>query len=117
MVKSEFQEAYDTLGTQEKRTVMKLVRALSKKTVSKEDMKSICRKVHSYTKDENAPKRKSAYIVFYSDVYPELKKKHPKKTIGEIASIAGGKWKKLDTSTREAYKKKALATGIQVDTA
>jgi Glu-tRNA(Gln) amidotransferase subunit E-like FAD-binding protein len=117
MAKSEFQEAYDTLGTQEKRTVMKLVRALGKNTVSKDDMKSICRKVHSYTKDEHAPKRKSAYIVFYSDVYPELKKKHPKKTIGEIASVAGKQWKELDTSTREAYKKKARATGIQADSA
>jgi Glu-tRNA(Gln) amidotransferase subunit E-like FAD-binding protein len=109
MAKSEFQEAYDTLGTQEKRTVMKLVRALGKNTVSKEDMKSICRKIHSYTRDPNEPKQKSAYITYYSAVYPELKKKHPKKTIGEIASVAGKQWRELDASTKDAYREKASA--------
>jgi hypothetical protein len=83
------------------------VRALGKNTVTKEDMKSICRKIHSYTRDPNVPKQKSAYITYYSAVYPELKKKHPKKTIGEIASVDGKQWREIDASTKDAYWEKA----------
>jgi len=60
------------------------------------------------TKDPNAPKRPlSAFFLFSQDERPEIKKKSPSMSVGDISKEIGNKWKKVSDDTKKRYEQKA----------
>ncbi len=48
------------------------------------------------TKDPNAPKRPlSAFFIFSQDERPDIKKKSPSLSVGDISKEIGARWKKI----------------------
>ena len=97
MTKSEIVNLYDRLGTQEKRTVGKLVRALSEK----EDMSAICRAVHR--KSPAVRRQPSSYILFYKANYARIRQEHPGSSLGGIAKLVAEEWKSLSTERKAEF--------------
>ena len=60
------------------------------------------------TKDPNAPKRPlSAFFLFSQDERPDIKKKSPSMSVGDISKEIGGRWKKVSDDVKKRYEQKA----------
>ena len=90
-------DLYEQIGTQEKRAVNRLLKALASGHVKKTELQSICRSISRNTiaSQDGAPKRMSPYILYYKERYPDLRAKVPKASLGGIAKIVGKEWKAL----------------------
>jgi hypothetical protein len=116
MPKSDAIGLYTKLGTQEKRAVNRLLRALTSGKMDEKEVAGICRSVSrlSYAaKEDQQPKKKSGYILYYSEMYPSEKAKQPTATLGDIAKTVSKRWKALPDTEREAYNKRARAEYTQ----
>ncbi|CAF0745750.1 unnamed protein product [Adineta steineri] len=59
-------------------------------------------------KDPNAPKRPlSAFFLFSQDERPDIKKKSPSLSVGDISKEIGARWKKVTDDTKKRYEQKA----------
>ena len=59
-------------------------------------------------KDPNAPKRPlSAFFLFSQDERPEIKKKNPSLSVGDISKEIGLRWKKTSDDVKKRYEQKA----------
>ena len=48
------------------------------------------------TKDPNAPKRPlSAFFLFSQDERPDIRKKNPSMSVGDISKVIGSRWKEV----------------------
>ena len=106
---NETMELYSNIGTQERRAVNRLLRVLASKNMSQTQLSSICRSVSRLSRDDNEPKRKSGYIVFYSLHYPDERKKQPTASLGQIAKTIAKKWRSLPQAKRDEFNKEARA--------
>lgn len=116
MPKSDAIGLYEKLGTQEKRAVNRLLRALTSGKMDEKEVAGICRSVSrlSYAaKEDQQPKKKSGYILYYSEMYPSEKAKQPTATLGDIAKTVSKRWKSLPEAERDAYNKRARAEYTQ----
>ena len=60
------------------------------------------------SKDPNAPKRPlSAFFLFSQDERPDIKKKSPSLSVGDISKEIGARWKKVSDDVRKRYEQKA----------
>ncbi|CAF1169271.1 unnamed protein product [Rotaria magnacalcarata] len=59
-------------------------------------------------KDPNAPKRPlSAFFIFSQDERPDIKKKSPSLSVGDIAKEIGLRWKNVSDDVKKRYEQKA----------
>lgn len=59
-------------------------------------------------KDPNAPKRApSAYIIFCTEKRPEIQKKNPEATFGELGKLLGKLWGEMDEKAKAPYAKQS----------
>jgi hypothetical protein len=59
-------------------------------------------------KDPNAPKRPlSAFFLFSQDERPDIKKKSPSLSVGDMSKEIGARWKKVSDDTKKRYEQKA----------
>ncbi|CAF3084539.1 unnamed protein product [Rotaria socialis] len=59
-------------------------------------------------KDPNAPKRPlSAFFLFSQDERPDIKKKTPSMSVGDISKEIGARWKKVSDDVKKRYEQKA----------
>ena len=107
---SEVAELYGKLDTRQKRLVMRFLRALSENFDGKE-MTKICRIVNR--QKPNKIRKKSGYILFYTEQYQKIKNSNPDLTLGQIAKQVGFNWGKLPTELKEKYNKQA-ADGLSL---
>ena len=105
---SEVAQLYGKLDTRQKRLVMRFLRALSENFDGKE-MTKICRIVNR--QKPNNRRKKSGYILFYTEQYQKIKNSNPDLTLGQIAKEVGKHWGKLPTDSKNKYNKQA-ADGI-----
>ena len=60
------------------------------------------------SKDPNAPKRPlSAFFLFSQDERPDIKKKSPTLSVGDISKEIGARWKKVSDDVKKRYEQKA----------
>ena len=60
------------------------------------------------TKDPNAQKRPlSAFFLFSQDERPDIKKKSPSLSVGDISKEIGARWKKVSDDVKKRYEQKA----------
>jgi hypothetical protein len=105
-------ELYSKIGTQERRAVNRLLRAMASNNMTQTELSSICRSVSRLSaaaRDNDEPKRKSGYIVYYSEQYPSERAKQPTASLGEIAKEIAKRWKALPQEKRDELNKKARA--------
>ena len=105
---SEVAELYGKLDTRQKRLVMRFLRALSQNFDGKE-MTKICRIVNR--QKPNNSRKKSGYILFYTEQYQKIKNSNPDLTLGQIAKEVGKHWGLLPTDSKNKYNKQA-ANGV-----
>ena len=99
-------DLYSKIGTQERRAVNWLMRAMVSKNVTQTELSSICwsvSRLSAVAKDDDEPKRKSGYIVFYSHHYPDERKKQPTVSLGEIAKSIAKRWRGLTQQKRDEF--------------
>ena len=61
-------------------------------------------------KDPSAPKRApSAYIIFCTEKRPEVQKKNPEASFGELGKLLGKLWGEMDEKTKAPYAKASAA--------
>jgi len=59
-------------------------------------------------KDPNAPKRPlSAFFLFSQDERPDIKKRNPTMSVGDMSKEIGSKWKKASDDVKKRYEQKA----------
>ncbi|CAF5165500.1 unnamed protein product, partial [Rotaria magnacalcarata] len=59
-------------------------------------------------KDPNAPKRPlSAFFIFSQDERPDIKKKSPSLSVGDISKEIGLRWKNVSDDVKKRYEQKA----------
>jgi len=102
-------EVYESLPTQHKRVVSKLIRALSQGEIPVKQVTAITRKINKHASDEKK-KRPSGYILFYQEQYPQVKADSPSLSLGDIATEVGARWEGLGTSGRSTWNSKASAS-------
>ena len=106
-------ELYNKIGTQEKRAINRLLRALADGNVKQPELSSICRSIrrNTATHDDTKPKKKNGYILFYQEEYPQYKNavRSSEKgfKLGDVAKIISGKWKDLGVKGQSDYNKRA----------
>ena len=102
-------EMYDSLGTNEKRAVNRLLRGLSAGNVGRSELNKMCRGIsRACTRnDADKPKRVNGYIVFYREQYPKYRAKMPDAELGHIARAIGAEWKKLTKDQQATFNKQA----------
>ena len=103
-------ELHEQLGTQEKRAVNRLVRALAS-GVQKAELRSICRSISRNTTSKPIPS-KSAYILYYKARYPVLRAKFPEASLGTIAKVVGLEWQELGQKGQAEYYEKARNVSV-----
>ena len=104
-------ELYSKIGTQEKRAINRLLRALADGNVKQPELSSICRSIrrNTATHDDTKPKKKNGYILFYQEQYPQYKNavRGSEKGLWEVAKIISAKWKDLGIKGQAEYNKRA----------
>jgi hypothetical protein len=102
-------DLYAQIGTQEKRAVNRLLKALASGHVTKAKLQSICRSISRNTiaSQDEAPKRLSPYILYYKERYPDLRATMPEASLGDIAKVVGKEWKALGQAKQADYYKQA----------
>ena len=104
-------EMYDSLGTNEKRAVNRLLRGLSAGNVGRSELNKICRGMSRACARNDAesekPKKVNGYIVYYKSQYPKYRAKMPDAGLAAIARAIGADWKKLTKDQQAKYKKQA----------
>ena len=102
-------EMYDSLGTNEKRAVNRLLRGLSAGNVGRSELNKMCRGISRVCtrNDGDKPKKVNGYIVFYKEQYPKYRAKMPDAELGHIARAVGEEWRKLTADQKEKYNKQA----------
>jgi hypothetical protein len=59
-------------------------------------------------RDENMPRRpKNGYLIYLNEVRDKHRKKHPKKSMGDITKLISQEWNKLNEEKRKPYNTKA----------
>ena len=98
-------DLYEQIGTQEKRAVNRLLKALASGKVEKAELSSICRSIARNTSasQDGATKRMSPYILYYKERYPDLRATMPEASLGGIAKIVGKEWKALGQGGKADY--------------
>ena len=104
-------ELYNKIGTQEKRAINRLLRALADGNVKQPELSSICRSIrrNTATHDDTKPKKKNGYILFYQEQYPQYKNavRSSETGLGDVAKIISVKWKDLGIKGQADYNKRA----------
>ena len=102
-------QMYDSLGTNEKRAVNRLLRGLSAGNVGRSELNRICRGMSRACtqSDADKPKKVNGYIVYYKSQYPKYRAKMPDAELGHIARAIGAEWKKLTKDQQAKYNKQA----------
>jgi hypothetical protein len=103
MSNSETMQLYNKVGTQEKRAVNRLLRAMANGKVEKSELARVCRSVSRATTSQDGPKRVSGYILYYKQNYASERKKEPSASLGSIAKVIGRAWKQLPEDKREEF--------------
>ena len=93
MAPNETMQLYNKIGTQERRAVMRLLRAMASDKVNRGELGSICRSVSrlaSAARSDDGPtcKRISGYILYYKEHYAAERKKHPAASPGPQAWVS-----------------------------
>ena len=98
-------QMYDSLGTNEKRAVNRLLRGLSAGNVGRSELNRICRGMSRACtqSDADKPKKVNGYIVYYKSQYPKYRAKMPDAELGHIARAVGTAWKKLTADQQAKY--------------
>jgi hypothetical protein len=97
-------ELYNGLGTQEKRSINRLMRGLRDGNIERPELGRICRGVSRACQSTDEPKKMNGYIVYYKQQYPVVKAKMPAGAgLGEIARVVGADWKKLGADEKAAF--------------
>ena len=95
------------LGTQEKRLVNRLSRALATGKVTRREMKKIGRAISLNTNEVQQKKRTSGYIEYYAARYQAVRDEMPKATLGDMAKVVARDWKSLSEPEKDKWKEKA----------
>ena len=98
-------ELYDKLETREKRLVMRLLRALTNGPFDEGEIGKICRIINRQTGKER--KKKTGYILFYTQQYPKVRAKNNDFPLGKIAQTIAKKWNTLTAIEKQKYNKLA----------
>lgn len=98
-------ENYAKLGTQEKRMVNRLMRALTNGNV--QSLQSICRNISRNTATDRVQRKPSGYILFYKENYQTKRNEMPMASIGAIAKVLGKQWNSLTSEVKTSYKTRA----------
>ena len=98
-------ELYNALGTQEKRSINRLMRGLRDGNIEPPELGRICRGIsRACQSSTEEPKKMNGYIVYYKQQYPVVKAKMPAGAgLGEIARVVGADWKKLGADEKAAF--------------
>ena len=98
-------EMYDSLGTNEKRAVNRLLRGLSGGKVGRSELNKMCRGISRACalNDAEKPKKVNGYIIYYKEQYPKYRAKMPDAELGHIARAVGTAWKKLTADQQAKY--------------
>ena len=108
MSMTETMELYKKVGTQEKRTINRLLRAMASGRVEKTDLARVFRSVsRACAANRDGPRRISGYILYYQENYAVEKSKSPSSSLGEIAKVIGRSWKRLSEEERTEFNKRA----------
>ena len=105
MTQPKIMELYEKLGTQEKRAVNRLIRALASGQTTDVELRAICRAVSRNTTNTSTSRpSKSAYILYYKQRYPALRMDlGPQATLGQIAKAAAKEWRELGQKGQAEY--------------
>ncbi len=103
---SKVADLYAKLDTRQKRIAMRLLRALSEGGQSDGELTKICRVINKGTHSSTG-RKKSGYILFYTEQYQKIKNKNPELTLGQIAKEVGKKWGQLAPDEKAKYNKRA----------
>ena len=103
MNNSDTMELYNKVGTQEKRAVNRLLRAMASGNVEKSELARVCRSVSRATTSQDGPKRMSGYILYYKQSYAAEREKAPSSSLGDIAKVIGRSWKALPQAKRDEF--------------
>jgi hypothetical protein len=115
MNNNETMDLYNKVGTQEKRAVNRLLRAMASGNVEKAELSRVCRSVARATRNLDTPKRMSGYILYYKQNYAAEKVNTPSSSLGDIAKIIGKAWKALPEEKRGEFNDLAKTTHIDSD--
>ena len=100
-------ELYDKLDTQHKRVVMRLLRALANGPFDEGEISRICRIINRQSGKE---RKKTGYILFYTEEYPKVRAKNKDLALGKIAQTIAKKWNKLASTEKQKYNEQAQKT-------
>ena len=106
-------ELYNKVGTQEKRAVNRLLRAMASNKVEKADLSRVCRSVARATTSQDTPKRISGYILYYKQNYAAERKNAPSSSLGDIAKVIGKAWNSLPQEKRDEFNNLAKTTVLR----
>jgi hypothetical protein len=112
MNNNETMDLYNKVGTQERRAVNRLLRAMASGKVDKNELARVCRAVGRATPSQDTPKRMSGYILYYKQNYAAEKVNTPSSGLGDIAKIIGTAWKALPQEKRDEFNDLAKTTHI-----
>ena len=104
---SKVADLYTKLDTRQKRIAMRLLRALAEGGQSDGELTKICRAINKGTRSSSTGRKKSGYILFYTEQYQKIASKNPELTLGKIAKEVGKKWQELALEEKAKYNKKA----------
>ena len=112
MSKSETMELYNKIGTQEKRAVNRLLRAMAGGKVDKAKLTRVCRSISKIAAKDEPPRLISGYILYYKQNYETERQKAPTAGLGEIAKVIAKQWRTLPQAKRDELNVIARTNGI-----
>lgn len=108
----EINQKYKKLAAKPKRTVNKLIHALSRGTESDSGVIKCVNKAITKSSNKNGEmpqggaRKISPYLHFYKHNYHKQKKTHPELTVPQIGSILGAKWREMNDQEKSKWAKK-----------
>ncbi len=103
MNNNETMDLYNKVGTQERRAVNRLLRAMASGKVEKAELDRVWRAVGRATPSQDTSKRISGYILYYKQNYAAERKNAPSSSLGDIAKVIGKNWKALPPEKRDEF--------------
>jgi hypothetical protein len=100
-------DMFNQLGTQEKRSVNRLLRGLTEGNLEKAEMGKICRSISRACQSDEKPKKINGYILYYKERYPAVQAELRGEKLGVVAKAVGVEWKKLNADEQAKFNKRA----------
>jgi len=99
--------AYSKLEPNEKRIVNKLITSLYRDEISTTRFSGVNREINRTRRgDDDGRKQSNAYLLFYKERYPQIRKENPKLKVTDIGRLTGLEWKAKTVEEKNSFKAK-----------